>query len=87
MKFTNQKVIFIHRWLKIFILANQKNFELRASKYLASKVLNYENWMDSISEGQKGDKLALYGLCMLFSVHAIVHLKDRFGLDHLIRTI
>ena len=60
------------------MLANRKNFEPRASKYLASKVLSYYNWLDSISEGWKGDMLALYGLCMLFSVQALVHLKGRF---------
>ena len=60
------------------MLANKKNFEQGASKYLASKVLSYENWLDSISEGCKGDTLALFGLCMLFSIHALVHLKDGF---------
>ena len=60
------------------MLANKKNFEQCASKYLASKVLSYDNWLDSISEGCKGDILALFSLCMLFSVHALVHLKDGF---------
>ena len=78
MRFTTQPVVFIRHWLKIFLLANKKNFKQRASKYLASKVLSYENWLDSISEGHKGDILALFGLCMLFSTHALVHLKDGF---------
>ena len=56
----------------------QKNFEQCVSKYLASKVLSYENWLDSISKGRKGDILALFGLCMLFSIHALVQLKDGF---------
>ena len=75
-KFTDQKVAFICQWLNNFMLANQRNFELHASKYLASKVLSYENWLDSKSKGCKGDILALYGLCMLLSVHAIIHLKN-----------
>ena len=64
-KFTNQDILFIRQWLKIFMLANRCNFELRASKYLASKVLSLDNWMDSISDGRKGDILALYWLCTL----------------------
>ena len=43
---------------------------------MASKVLTYENWSDSISDGRKGDVLVLYGLCMLFSKHAVVHLHN-----------
>ena len=78
MRFTTQLVVFIRHWLKIFMLSNKKYFEQKASKYLASKVLSYDNWLDSISEGRKGDILALFGLCMLFSVHAVVHLKGGF---------
>ena len=77
-RFTTQPVVFIRCWLKIFMLANKKNFEQRASKYLASKVLSYENWLDSISEGRNGNIPSLFGLCMLFSIHALVHLKGRF---------
>ena len=58
------------------MLAKCCNFELRASKYLASKVLTLDNWMDSVSERKKRDILALYGLCMLFEKHAIVHLHN-----------
>ena len=43
---------------------------------MASKVLSYDNWLDSISDGRKGDVLALYRLCMLFSQHAVVHLHN-----------
>ena len=78
MRFTTQPVVFIRCWLKIFMLANKKNFKQLASKFLASKVLTYENWLDSISEGHKNDILALFGLCILFSVLAVVHLKDGF---------
>ena len=60
MRFTNQDVTFICQWLKIFMLANCHNFEIRATKYLSSKVLMYDNWTYSISDGQKGDILALY---------------------------
>ena len=77
-RLATQPVVFIRRWLKIFMLANKKNFEQQASKYLVSKVLSYDNWLDSISKGCKGNILALFGLCMLFSVHALVHLKDGF---------
>ena len=58
------------------MLANNQNFERRAVKYLASKVFSYDNWCDSITQGRKGDVLALYGLCMLFSHHAVVHLHN-----------
>ena len=58
------------------MLANNQNFERRAAKYLASKVLSYDNWCDSITQGRKGDVLALYRLCMLFSRHAVVHLHN-----------
>ena len=58
------------------MLANNRNFERRAAKYLASKVLSYNNWCDSITQGRKGDVLALYRLCMLFSRHAVVHLYN-----------
>ena len=39
-------------------------------------MLTYDNWSDSISDGRKGDVLALYGLCMLFSQHTVVHLHN-----------
>ena len=58
------------------MLANNRNFERRAGKYLASKVLSYDNWCDSITQGRKGDVLTLYRLCMLFSCHAVVHLYN-----------
>ena len=58
------------------MMANRRNFKQRVAKYLASKVLTYDNWSDSISDGRKGDELALYGLCMLFSQHAVVHLHN-----------
>ena len=58
------------------MMVNRRNFERCASKYLASKVLTYENWSDSINDRRKGDVLALYGLCMLFSQHAVVHLHN-----------
>ena len=58
------------------MLANNGNFERRAAKYLASKVLSYDNWCDSITQGRKGDVLALYRLCMLFSHRAVVHLHN-----------
>ena len=58
------------------MLANNRNFERCAAKYLASKVLSYDNLCDSITQGRKGDVLALYGLCMLFSCHAVVYLHN-----------
>ena len=58
------------------MMANKRNFEIRAAKYLASKVLTYENWSDSISDGRKGDVLVLDSLCMLFSKHAVVDLHN-----------
>ena len=75
-QYTKYDITFIRNWLKTFMLTNRRNFELRTKKYLASKVLTYENWMDSISDGRKGDIFALYGLCLLFSKHAIVHLHN-----------
>ena len=59
-----------------FMLASRCNFEIRAAKYLASKVLSYENWSHSISDRRKGDILALYGLCLLFTKHALLHLHN-----------
>ena len=58
------------------MMANRRNFERHASKYLASKVLTCENWSDSINDGRKGDVLALYRLCMLFSQHTVGHLHN-----------
>ena len=58
------------------MLANHQNLELQATKYLASKLLMFDNWSDSISDGRRGHILALYGLCMLFSKHAVVHLHN-----------
>ena len=58
------------------MLANCRNFEICASKYLASRVLTFDNLTDSISYGRKGDILALCGLCMLFNKHAVVHLHN-----------
>ena len=75
-KFTDQNIEFIRQWLKTFMLANHHNFETRASKYLASKVLSFDNWTNSVNDGCKGDVLALYGLCMLFEKQAVVHLKN-----------
>ena len=68
---------FICQWLKVFAISNQCNLELRASKYLASKGLAYDNWTFSITVGMKGDIFALYALCMLFNRHALVHLHNR----------
>ena len=48
---------------------------MRASRYLASKGLAFDNWMTSITGGMKGDILILYTLCMLFDKHTIVHLR------------
>ena len=76
LKYTKYYVTFIGNWLKVFMLANNRNFERHAVKYLASKVLSYDNWCDSITQGRKGDVLALYRLCMLFSHHAVVHLHN-----------
>ena len=76
LKFTTQDITFICQWLKIFMLANHQNFELWVAKYSASKVLTFNNWSDSISDGREGDILALYGLCMLFRRHAVVHLHN-----------
>ena len=56
------------------MLVNCRNFEIRAAKDLASKGLTFVNWTDSIIEGQKGNILAMYGLCMMFGKHALVHL-------------
>ena len=75
-RYTKYDITFIRNWLKTFMFAYRRNFELRAKKYLASKVLSYEDWTGSISDGRKGDIFALYGLCLLFSKHAIVHLHD-----------
>ena len=58
------------------MLANRRNFEIRTAKYLASEVLTFDNWTDSIGEGHKDDILVLYGLCMMLSKHALVHLHD-----------
>ena len=58
------------------MMVNKINFEICARKYLTSKVLTYENWSDSISDGRKGDILVLYGLCMLLGKHTIVHLHN-----------
>ena len=73
LKYTKYYVTFIGNWLKVFMLANNQR---HAVKYLASKVLSYDNWCDSITQGRKGDVLALYRLCMLFSHHAVVHLLN-----------
>ena len=73
LKYTKYDVTVIRNWLKVFMMANRQR---RASKYLVSKVLTYENWSDSINDGRKGDVLALYRLCMLFSQHAVVHLHN-----------
>ena len=77
-KYIKHDITFLQNWLKVFMMANKKNFEIRARKYLASKVLTYENWSDSISDGRKGDVLVLYGLCMLLGKHVIVHLHSHF---------
>ena len=76
LKYTKYDVTFIRNWLKVFMMANRQNFEWHAAKCLASKVITYDNWSDSISDGRKGDVLALYGLCMLFSQPAVVHLHN-----------
>ena len=73
-KFTNKDVKFIQQWLKLFTISNQRNLEVRASRYLASKGLAFDNWT-SITDGMQGDILVLYTLCMLFDKHAIVHLR------------
>ena len=76
LKYTKYNITFIQNWLKVFMMANRQNFEQCTAKYLASKVFSYNNWSDSISDGRKGDVLALYRLCMLFSQHAVVHLHN-----------
>ena len=74
-KFSNKDVKFIWQWLKLFTISNQRNLEVRASCYLASKGLAFDNWTTSITDGMKGDILVLYTLCLLFDKHAIVHLR------------
>ena len=76
LKYTKYDITFMCNWLKTFMLANGCNFEIQAAKYLASKVLSYENWTDSISDRRKGDILALYGLCLLFNKHVLLHLHN-----------
>ena len=76
LKYTKYDITFMHNWLKTFMLPNRHNFEIRATKYLASKVLSYDNWTGSISDGRKRDILALYGLCLLFSKHVLLHLHN-----------
>ena len=76
LKYTKHDITFIHNWLNFFMMVNKQNFEICVAKYLVSKVLTYENWSDSISDGRKGDVLVLYGLCMLFSKHTVVNLRN-----------
>ena len=76
LKYTKYDITFMHNWLKTFMLANRCYFEIWATKYLASKVLSYDNWTDSISDRRKGDILALYGLCLLFNKHVLLHLHN-----------
>ena len=76
LKYTKYDFTVMRDWLKTFMLANRHNFEIQATKYLASKVLSYDNWTDSISDGRKGNILSLYGLCLLFSKHVLLHLHN-----------
>ena len=46
------------------------------SKLDCTGKLTFDKWSDGISDGRKGDILALHGLCMLFSKHTLVHLHN-----------
>ena len=71
-----ESVTFIHQWLKFFALTNEKNLNLRATDYMASKGLNFDTWLGSIDDGRKGYVFTLFCLCMLQDVHATVHLRN-----------
>ena len=41
-----------------------------------SKGLLFDTWLESVTEGRKGDILALYGISVLPEVHTIMHLRN-----------
>ena len=75
-RYTNNDIDFICQWLKVFNISNQWNLKQRASKYLASKGLLFDNWSCSITDRMKGDIFVLFRLCMLFKKHGMVHLRN-----------
>ena len=61
---------FMCTWLHFFMIdVHRKYFSRFASKYLASKGLKLIEWAESITNGLKGDILALFGLCLLVDKH------------------
>ena len=71
-----QDIDFLCKWLKTFVISNCAHFEECASKYLQSKGISLDIWMDALHEGHKGDTLTLYGLSMILDVHMVVHLRN-----------
>ena len=67
---------FMRTWLHLFICLHKQYFNTLASTYLKRKGLSLVNWLDSIQDGRKGDKLSLLGLCLLIEKHVLVHLSN-----------
>ena len=66
---------FMKTWFHLFVSLNKQYFNSLAAMYLSHKGLTLDNWLNSVHDGQKGDILALLGLCLLIEKHALVHLK------------
>ena len=58
------------------MLMHRKYFQRKAKNYLALKGLSIEIWSESVTDGQKADILALFGLNHLLEMHTIVHLRN-----------
>ena len=44
--------------------------------YLDTKKLHFDQWIDTIENGHKGDVFTLYGLSVLTNTHTYVHLHN-----------
>ena len=47
-----QDIDFLRKWLKTFVISNRAHFEECASKYLQSKGMSLDIWMDTLCEGR-----------------------------------
>ena len=48
----------------------------KAKQYLKLKGLSIDMWLESITDGRKGNVLVLFGLNLLTETHCVVHLAN-----------
>ena len=67
---------FMRQWMRLHTIINRAYIKTVAAEYLEIKGPDITTWTKGVKEGQKGDVLALFVLCVTTGVHYFVHLKS-----------